>query len=126
MKCKELFLNNKELIDKNRQKMYPFSKAIEILSEWVNNDFERPAHLFEGIDQIAQQENDECNAEMEPLDLSELPDENENEKPTINVKKNSANLKESVKIKPIILDDPDVMAKYAQSLSYEQKVVFNE
>ena len=126
MKCKEVFLNNKELIDINRQKMYPFSKAIEILSEWVNNDFERPAHLFEGIDQIAQQENDECNEEMEPLDLSELPDENENEKPTINVKKNSANLKESVKIKPIILDDPDVMAKYAQSLSYEQKVVFNE
>ena len=121
--CHEKYLNCQEVIDHNRKKIFPFGKMIEVLKDWVDNDFERPAHLFEGIDQTAQQENFEDLEEIEPIDSSELPDE-ENER--INVKKNLTNLKEVVKFKPIVLDDHQTMIENVRKLTYEQRIVFDE
>ena len=96
---------------------------IEVLKDWVDDDFERPAHLFEGIDQTAQQENSEDLEEMEPIDSSELPDEDEI--PRINVKKNFGS-KEVGKFKPIVLDDLETMIQNVRKLSFEQRIVFDE
>ena len=122
-KCHELYINSQDVIDFNRNRIFPFAKMIEVLKDWVDDDFERPAHLFEGIDQTAQQENSEDLEEMEPIDSSELPDEDEI--PRINVKKNFGS-KEVGKFKPIVLDDLETMIQNVRKLSFEQRIVFDE
>ena len=121
-KCKQLYLDKKEIIETNRKKIFPFAKTIEVLYDMAEAE-ERPAHIYDNLDPEGQQDNLECEEQMEPLDTSELPDEPTNP-PQMNAK-NRASRKESCIVKPIELGTDEQMLQDARSLSFEQKVVFN-
>ena len=113
-----------EIIEHNRKKIFPFSKAIEVLHEIANSDNERPAHIYDNLDPEGQQDNLEVEEEMPPLDTSELPDE-EPTIPTCKQSKKGAVNKESFITRPIVIGSDQQMYEDARNLSFEQKLVFN-
>ena len=115
---------NSKVIEHNRKKLFPFSKAIEALHDIANSDNERPAHIYDNLDPEGQQDNLECEEELEPIDTSELPDE----EPTIPNPKESQKggvTKESFITRPIVIGTDQQMYEDARNLSFEQKLVFN-
>ena len=122
--CVNHYEEKREVIEHNRKKIFPFSKAIEALHNIANSDNERPAHIYDNLDPEGQQDNLECEEEMEPPDTSELPDE----EPTIPNPKDSQKggvTKESFITRPIVIGTDQQMYEDARNLSFEQKLVFN-
>ena len=70
-----------------------------------------------------QQENLECEEEMPPLDDTRLPEEGEDPN---NNKPKTANREETCQMRPISIDELEIMTADARRLSFEQKIVFNE
>ena len=132
-RCRALFNENEEVIKRNRQMIFPFSKTIEVLRELIDNegDCERAAHIGDilGLDVAGEQENIECEEELANEDNPEEDLEEEEEvdeevgKPSRPPQKSSA--KEPTKVKPIQVGNLDKMMEEARNLSYEQKVAFN-
>ena len=120
----KLFNNNRELIETNRQNIFPHSSTLDSLTGILENDnFERPILLYDTLDGEGQQQNEDDMEGMEPLDTAELPDEYD----TLDNKAGSSS-KEKVIMKRIDLTEKDiqVMYQHARSLSYAQKIVFDK
>ena len=123
-KCRELFMSCQHEIEKARKKIYPFSKASDVLKKLLaNTDNERPAHIADkiGLDPCGEQDNLECEDEMPPLDTSKLPDEVNNNTNT----DQAASFQEATKAKPIDTGNREDRIADSRSLSFEQKYVLN-
>ena len=121
--CRDYFFIMEDMIEINKKQIFPFSKTLELLREMVEQeDIERPAHLIDTIDAAGEQENQECEDEMPPLDDSRLPEEQEDQsnRPQTEIRE------ETCQMRPISIDELEIMTADARNLSFEQKVVFNE
>ena len=66
------------MIELNKKRIFPNSKRIEEIREFINNNEENKAgHLYDKVDVTAEaeQENEEVLGEMEQPDLNTLPEE---------------------------------------------------
>ena len=81
-----------------------------------NNDDTRPKHLCEMVDPAGEQQNLDDQELQEPLDTSELPQE---EPAPINVKS------VGLLFKKIEVQEHDVLLDMARGLSFEQRIVFD-
>ena len=114
-KCHELFITEKDVIEKNRQQIFPYSKNVIEITEFLESaDNYRPKHVDESLDANAVQENLEVSEQLESLDTAELPSEC-----------NESNHKEKTFVKPIIIDDEDIMLARTRQLSEEQLLVLS-
>ena len=119
--CIQLYETCKNVIIHNKTRMFPFATHVEIMEKIIeSNENERPQHAFDTLDPLNQHENLEDMEVMPPLDTSELPDEAER------TPSKDAIIPESVKFKRVILDDEEDMRRAAQTLSYEQRVIFDK
>ena len=86
-----------------------------------NSTKQRPTLLYNSVDVEGDQENEDDEMMMEPLDINELPPD----EPSQNQSKSSSDKKAIMK--PIIItpEDIKVMYDHARCLSYAQKVVFD-
>ena len=109
---------NYETIKANKHQIYPNANMVDEMRDILeNNEDTRPRHLCEIIDAAGEQENLDNEALMEPLDTSELPEE---DPAPINVKS------VGLLFRRVEVDEDDVMLKKARSLSFEQRIVFDQ
>ena len=117
LNCIDSFNSNHDLIKRNKSAIYPNSNMIDIVSELIQNPEDaRPLHSGD-MDPTGEQENLDDHEALEPPDRTELPDDEPESK---NVKSDGCIFK------PIVVDEPDLMLKYARSFSFEQKIVFDK
>ena len=72
-------------------------------------------HMMENIDTTGQQQNLDDEEAMEPIDTTELPEEESQPK----------NVRSDGIFRPIIVEEDDVMLEMARNLSFEQRIVFD-
>ena len=82
-----------------------------------NSNDNRPQHLLETLDVAGQQENLDNEEILESLDTTVLPEE---ESISVNVKPSG------LLFKKIEIDKEDIMLQTARSLSFEQRIVFDQ
>ena len=124
-KCRDLFMSCQHEIEKARKKIYPFSKASDVLKKLMENtDDQRPSHIADniGLDPCGEQDNLECEDEMPPLDTTKLPDEVDNHHSNTN---QATSFQEATKAKPIDTGNKEDRIAESRSLSFEQKYVLN-
>ena len=94
---------------------------VDIMRELIENpENVRPIHLEE-MDIAGQQNNLDDKKELEPLDNTELSDEEtESTIESKNVRSDGC------VFKPIVVDEEDQMLQHARSLSFEQRIVFDK
>jgi hypothetical protein len=113
----DTFNANYDIIMNNKQQIYPNSNMIDEMRDILdNNDGTRPKHLCEMIDPAGEQENLDDMEIQEPLDTSELPQE---ESAPINVKSIG------LLFKKIEVQEHDVLLNMARNLSFEQRIAFD-
>ena len=113
----DTFNENYDIIMRNKQEIYPNSNMIDEMRDIIeNNNDTRPKHLCEMIDPAGEQENLDDMEIQEPLDTSELPQE---EPAPINVKP------VGLLFKKIEVQEHDVLLDMARGLSFEQRIVFD-
>ena len=114
----ETFNRNYDIIERNKNQIYPNSNMIDEMRDILeNNDDTRPRHLLEDINPAGEQENLENQELMEPLDTSEIPDE---EPIPINVKSSG------LLFRKVEVDEHDVMLESARCLSFEQRIILDQ
>ena len=112
------FNENYEMIKRTKEMIYPNSKMIEDMRELLDsNEDIRPKHLYENLDPAGNQENLDNEEMIEPMDTSALPEED-----PIPVNSKSSGLL----FKRIEVDEHDVMLQMARSLSFGQRIVFDQ
>ena len=110
--------DNYEIIKKNKQQIYPNSKMVDDMRDLLDNTNNvRPQHLLETLDAFGEQENLDNEDILESLDTSVLPEE---DPVSVNVKPNG------LLFKKIEIDEEDTMLQTARSLSFEQRIVFDQ
>ena len=114
----DIYNENIEIIELNRKSCFPNSKKIEEMRELISDNV-NPEHLYDKINVMAEQQNEEDLNEMEPIDLNPLPEE-----PKV-PQKVQKSTNEEVKLKPIVIADRAVLRRNARGLSYEQKIIFD-
>ena len=81
--CEGFFTENKETIRVNKSAIFPSATMIDTMMELLQtNENTKPTHLYETIDEKAQQDDMDDQEEMNevnPLDTSELPAETGND-----------------------------------------------
>mgnify|MGYP001489389500 CR=1 FL=1 len=98
--------------------IYPNSKMIEEMRELLDsNEDTRPKHLYENLDPAGNQDNLDNEEMIEPMDTSALPEED-----PVPVNSKSSGLL----FKRIEVDEHDVMLQMARSLSFGQRIVFDQ
>ena len=113
----DTFNENYDIIMRNKQEIYPNSNMIDEMRDIIeNNNDTRPKHLCEMIDPAGEQENLDDMEIQEPLDTSELPQE---EPAPINVKP------VGLLFKKIEVQEHNVLLDMARGLSFEQRIVFD-
>ena len=113
----DTFNENYDIIMRNKQEIYPNSNMIDEMRDIIeNNNDTRPKHLCEMIDPAGEQENLDDMEIQEPLDTSELPQE---EQAPINVKP------VGLLFKKIEVQEHNVLLDMARGLSFEQRIVFD-
>ena len=76
---------------------------------------------------MTEQQNEEDLNELEEIDDHELPEEQDHPKiPSQKKRSKAAQKQEDMRLKPISLDEPNVMRQKARSLSYEQRIAFDK
>ena len=121
---RSIYLANQELIELNKKRIFPNSKRIEEIREFINNNEENKAgHLYDKVDVTAEaeQENEEVLGEMEQPDLNTLPEE-----PNEPKKASNMSAKEELKLRPIVIADRATLRRSVRGLSYEQRLVFDD
>ena len=118
--CQDNFNNNFETIKMNKKAIYPNSTMVDVMRNLIQNPEEaRPIHLVD-MDAAGEQENLDDEEELEPLDTTELPEE----EPDTSGKRN---VKSTLSLfKPIVVDEMEVMLNLARSLSFGQRIVFDK
>ena len=112
--CIRKYQEHLEEIKQNKAKVFPYSKQVDDMKEIIeSNEVERPTHVYDTIDQSAQQQDDDDRNDLEPLDTSELPEE------IPSVVKNA----DGCKFKPIEQKEEADMISDIQKLSLEQRIV---
>ena len=114
----DTFNDNYDIIRSNKQQIYPNSNMIDVMRDILeNNDDTRPKHLCETIDPAGEQQNLDDQELQEPLDTSELPQE---EPAPINVKS------VGLLFRKIEVQEHDLLLDMARSLSFEQRIIFDQ
>ena len=91
------------------------------MEDLINNPNDvRPIHLGD-FDVEGEQKNLYHEDLIEPMDSTELPDDENDSKKE---KKNSK--PDGCLFKPIVVDEEEVMLNHARSLSFEQRIVFDK
>ena len=116
IECTELFNREKDTVKENRLSIFPFSKTIERVSEYLESaEDNRPQQIGDTLNAAAEQENEDDMEEMEPMDTNELPDES-----------NVSKKKEKIIMKPIQVEDDDLLLEMTRKLSEEQMIVLGK
>ena len=117
---RSIYIAKLELIELNKRAIFPNTKRIQEIREFMFDNENAAEHLYDKIDVTAEQENDEVLEEIGQADLNPLPEE-PSETP-----KSSKSTAEELKLKPIIIADRATLRQKARSLSYEQRIVFDD
>ena len=113
-----MYKDNLQLLEANRKAMLPYSSLKKSIETLIANE-ERAAHVFDTINPIAEQENFDNAENLEPLDLDELPQENDEQHSN-----NNGNI-ETCSFKPIQFGKEDEMIQAVKTLAYEQRIAFD-
>ena len=120
--CVDLFNANFKKIEDNKTSIFPNQKMIDSMMELLDSpEGTKPLHLADNIDPNNQQENlddEEILEETNPLDTSDLPNETGEKK--------SEKKPDGSPFKPIQIPAQNEMIRGAQSLSYNQRIVFDK
>ena len=120
--CVKIFNDNQNMIDENRKAILPNAPMIDAMKELLDApDGTKPLHLADGLQTDLEQENQDDQKELDetnPLDTSDLPAEAGDKKSN---KKPDGGL-----YKPIPISTQSELIHKARSLSYNQRIVFDE
>ena len=112
-KDKEIF----DIVKQNKEAIYPHSSMIDALRDLIENPQDaRPVHSSD-MDPAGEQENIDNEEILESLDTTELPEEDSEPK--------NSNSKGSF-FRPVVVDEDELMLKYARGLSFEQRIAFDK
>ena len=115
VKCIEQYKSNEKVMKTNRLKIYPHSEAIDIMKMILKSgNEERSSHIVDTTDAVGQQENLDDAKELEPPDLTELPEEL--------LPKN----KDQSKFIPIDVSDKEELVELVKNMSFEQRIGFDK
>ena len=114
---RETFNANYNIIERNKKSIYPNSSMIDEIRDLIGNPEEaRPMHLSD-LDPTGEQENLDEEEQLEPLDTTELPNDEEH------IPRNYKS--DGPLFQPAVVDADEVMLEMARSLSFEQRIVFD-
>ena len=114
---RETFNANFHIIERNKKSIYPNSSMIDEIRDLIGNPEEsRPMHLSD-LDPTGEQENLDEEEQLEPLDTTELPNDEEH------IPRNYKS--DGPLFQPAVVDAEEVMLDMARSLSFEQRIVFD-
>ena len=120
--CEEMFTKYEKVIKANKNSIYPNAPMIDTMVEMLEtNENTKPTHLYETIDETAQQEDGDDTEEMDetnPIDTSDLPAEKGNGE--------SKAKPDGCPYKPIVITARDEMIQQARNLSFSQRIVFDK
>ena len=122
--CLELLQDNLDIVNDHRRQIFPFAKEVDAMRFILNSDIDsRPAHVFDSIDPINQQENIEDESEAPPIDETELPQEKDED---AQKKKATKSRTEYGSMRQIQLEETDVLLQMKRSLGFEQNLIFEK
>ena len=112
-----LYTENIDIIERNRKQVFPYSKQVEEMREFMATSEESgPSDLLDTLDPLARQENADDNEEMPKIDESVLPD----------VETKPASRPDGCRFKPILITSTeDEMIDDIHKMSFEQRIVFD-
>ena len=124
-----LFKDNLDLINRNRKKIFPYSKEVTAMRVVLDlNADVRPNHIADTLNPISEHQNAEDEENFAPLDISELPEEadNLNREENIKAKGVQSNKHGLGSIKRIDVEDDETLCEKTRSFSFEQWIIFDK
>ena len=121
----------KDKIEDTKRRIYPFSKKLDKIRELLENeDFPRSTHVYDSINPAAEQQNEDEEEDLEPLDTTDMFPETE-EQPARRTRArkrthDEMNSEKYVFKQPVLPEDRNEMYKNVRLLTFEQRVVFDK
>ena len=117
--CLRLYKENEALVLHNKLSVFPYREAICDMRDFLEKEEDYSAqHVYDTLDNQAEQVNMDDEEQMEVLDASTLPEEEKT-----NVEKQSK--RDGPRVQRIVIFDDDRMREIARQLTKEQRVCFD-
>ena len=107
-------------IQTNRKAILPFANAVESMRELLEKEETRPAHIYDNINVLNEQENEDLSEQLKPPDLSTIFPEEEG------TSEKSVGKSEKARPDPPCVEETHVMKEQVRNLTYEQRIAFDK